>query len=222
MTMYSISSSAGQFQNSKGCFLGVNSTLPFGSRWWGRSILWVFPEVPKWLNVFGLIGWFETFSEVLHFTFEIYSSSASSSQLQVVCQYLIFFLTGSVIVIDVSHVDIHCFLQRTQGVIDTDRHIRFQVLITPFRFLFLASHFTCDHISAFYEQDCQRSSLHCTFSSQINDVCNIHHHGKGLNTLQVYYSDSILSVLPCMNLCSTCFQISHCGQPLRRECSSVN
>ena len=164
MTMYSISSSAGQFQNSKGCFLGVNSTLPFGSRWWGRSILWVFPEVPKWLNVFGLIGWFETFSEVLHFTFEIYSSSASSSQLQVVCQYLIFFLTGSVIVIDVSHVDIHCFLQRTQGVLGADRHI---VSCADNSISFDIFGFTIYMWSlfSFLQQECQRSRLHCIFSS---------------------------------------------------------
>ena len=71
-----------------------------------------------------------------------------------------------------------------------DRHIC-SCVDNSIRLTFSASHFTCDRFLAFYEQDCDRflafyeqdcprSSLHCTFSSAMRDVCNMHHHGKGL------------------------------------------
>ena len=73
-----------------GMLLAANSTFKVRIEVVG-SLASGFPEVPKWLIVFRINGCFATFSEVLHFTFEIYSPSASSSQLQVVCKYLKFF-----------------------------------------------------------------------------------------------------------------------------------
>ena len=66
----------------QGCFFLPTAHLKFGSRWWGRSSLVSWNS--KMAYCFILL--IRKFSEVLHFTFEVFIS-ASSSRLQVVVQY---------------------------------------------------------------------------------------------------------------------------------------
>ena len=114
--------STGQFQNSNGCFLSVNSTLRFGSRWWGRSPLG-FQRFQNGLLFFGLMVVLQLFQRC----YILLSKYIHLLQVLLNCRLFVntwnFFRTGSGIGIDVSHVGIHCFLQRAQGVLDADRHI---------------------------------------------------------------------------------------------------
>ena len=104
---------------------------------------------------------------MLHFTFEIFNS-VSSSQLQVVCQYLkFFFLPALVLALRFQLLGITLLFCKGHKVCLVRIVIYVHVLITEFVWHF--------------EQDCQRSSLYCTFSSPMCDTCNMHHHGKGLN-----------------------------------------
>ena len=131
--------------------------------------------------------------------FNIFSGMLLSTALQVVVQYektpsrlwywLWCFNMGS----------LYYFLQRAHGVLVADCNICCPCWFS-IRLTFSTSHVRCPRISAFYEQDCQRSSLRCTFPSQT---------GCGYNASsgrRIFFSSFRSSV---HELCSTCFQISH-------------
>ena len=212
--------STGPFQNSKGCFLTVNSTLLFGWRWSGRSPLW-FTEVPKWLILIVLFGWFATifrgdtfYVRNIHL-YKFFATAGCCSKrekfragsgIEHWCfrygQYNAFFKGHKV-----------CLARIVICVSCADNSIRWHVrlhILYVIAFQLFTSRIVNEAVFA----------VHFLCQCVMRVTCIIA--GKDWIFLQVYYSVAILSVLPCMNLCNTYFQISHCGQILRGECWSLN
>ena len=150
-------------------------------------------KIPNWLIVYRI-------NQLICSIFNIFFGMLLSTAMEVIVQYektpcrLWYWLWGF------NMWALHSFLQRAHGVLGADCNIWLTCWFS-IRLTFSTSHVPCPRISAFYDQDCQRSSLRCTFlfTNGMRVICIIGEEDR------IFFncSTDILSVLLCMN-CAVC------------------